>query len=277
MITARKKTRKGQAMLVLVLITMISALAIGTSVVVRSIVSSKGTSFFSQNELAFNAADSGVELALKDVRTKIEQGQDPSTAGTTGQFGVSNYNYTVEKLGGSNSPLTIPNISLNQNQIEVYMLTDTANGRVSKADVTWGNKAKNEVALEVNLLRDQGNSNYLLTQNTYKCPPSYIFPGADNLISDNVSFNNTDKTCTVSLTVDQFALMQAVPRFNNVTTLKVTLTPTTNRNVPVQGYLVKSNGSAGASQRSITVLYQIPSLARVFNNTLYTKEVVTTP
>lgn len=266
-----KKNCQGQAMLVLIIITMIAAITIGASIAARSIISNRQTTFNIQNESAFTLADSGVEIAIKNINDALSLNQPIPTGEFTGTLDSNTYKYEIAKEGDTTAVLNMPSFSLNKNQIEVFLL----NKKISQFTIKWAYKTAQPVPMEINYLRKEPTTEYTLVQKSYYCPDNTGTPNLDNLLTPSVDTATT--TCTVTENVgnpgSEFDLVQIVPRVNNTSKVEITITPLSGEAVPLQGYTITSSGTSGQSQRSIKVLYMLPTLARIFNNTLYAQSI----
>lgn len=266
----KNKNYNGQAMLVLVIITMIAAITIGASIAVRSIVSNRQTTFNVQNESAFSLADSGVEIAIKNINESIAAGQPIATGDFTGNIDNNSYKYTLAKEGDTTSVLNMPAFSMSKNQIEVFVLDK----KIGQFTVKWTYKAGQVVPLEINYIKKETTGEYTLVQKSYYCPSAVT--NFENLLAPNF-VDAANSNCTVTENVGQpgneYDLVQVVPRANDTPKLEVTLNPLSGQKVPLQGYTITSRGTTGESQRAIKVLYMIPNLARIFNNTLYAQSI----
>jgi len=266
--------RKGQSMLLLVVVTMIAALGIGTTIATRSMVSQKETTTSSQNEVAFNAADAGIELAISDILEAVDGGSTPASSKSVdlNNDGNSDFEYTVTEVGGlsSTGSVVVPSFNLEKDKIEVFVLNED----VASATISWSNDSSLNIPMEVNLLDETTPGNYSLVQATYNCPNGSNVPaGASPVSTDDTS--GSIRTCSVTIasidgsSFDSASLLSIVPRENPSKNVSITLNPKSGSKVPLQGYEVLASGLEGQSQRNITVLYLLPNLARLFNNTLY--------
>lgn len=162
------KSDKGQTVLILVLI-MTVALAIGLSTVQRSLSDISTSSKVEQSSRAFSAAEAGIERALQVGSTTIQlenqssaQVSDssliPCVPGTTG---------CAQGAGVQQSPLEYPPLS-KEEVAHVWLAdyTSTANPPTSayaqgSLDVYWGSSSTDKAALELTLIYyDDGTKKY---------------------------------------------------------------------------------------------------------------------
>lgn len=158
--------QKGQMILMLILI-MTVALAIGLSIVQKSLVDVSTSSKVEQSSRAFSAAEAGIEKALQPNASKIED------------FPLANSS-TIKKVEDSNLPpppkegviqaaLEYPPLA-KEDVAQVWLansseaLPDCSAGAVcynqSTLDVYWGNSQTDEAALEVTLIHHDVASGY---------------------------------------------------------------------------------------------------------------------
>lgn len=266
--------KKGQAMLILVIITMVAALGIGATVASKSVLDQRKSSLNTQSEGAFSAADAGVEEAIKNVKAALVSGVDPSTpTAVTNALEDAEYSYNIKEVGNKNQTVTIPRFDLSKDQVEVFNL----GGNVDKFDVEFRGK----LAMQVNLYKQDlvTPGNYVLMQSYYRCA-GYNEPASGSGVVDATLVDAATSTCKIenvsalNASNEGYDLLTVVPIGNKASRIQVTLYPDSPKTVPLQAYEIDATGTIDQSHRTIKVLYMVPSLARIFNNTLYAQDIV---
>lgn len=231
--------KSGQVILILVIVTMISALGVGISLVSRSVTSERETVYTVQNDQAFSCAEAGIETFIDCINNHPYTTETCYMTGGNGALTTCGFSYTGSEI---RSPVEFK--VLEKDQTEVLILED----KVSSVTITWNQVAEQD--LEVNLL-DGGVGGYALTQAHYG------------------SANCSGTSCSVTIPTNIYNLMQITPRINRAENMVIVLTASGADPVPVQAYNIKSTGTAGQSLRNITVNYMPPHPGRVFNDAVY--------
>lgn len=247
----------GQAMLLLVIVTMIASLGVGLSLATRSIISERETVYNVQNEQAFNAAEAGLEVALK----KVKEGIYDSASDL--DLDSAKYSYDISTVGNVLSSVTTPAFNLDKDKTDVFELADV----IRRIDVYWARDGSDIPAIEVNLLEDVGGGTYNLAQTSYGwCNPDDSSNGLDT----SANWDAGKGSCKLAnINTSNYALLQVTARKNNAKNVEIVLTPKSGKKVPVQGYKIVAAGDAGQSRRNITAFYRPSDIRRLFNNTFY--------
>lgn len=149
-----KNTQKGQLIVTLILV-MAVALAIGLSVIQKSLVDISTSTKVEQSSRAFSAAEAGIEKALKDgglAVNFIETGSSATVEGTTDWIPLA------AAANSQQAPLEYPLLS--KEEVAQVWLADpdsTSNPpaefyKRSVLDIYWGNSSEDKAALEVTLI-----------------------------------------------------------------------------------------------------------------------------
>jgi len=191
---------------------------------------------------------------------------------------IDDFEYSITEVGGPGTNIVnVPPFNLEQDKPEVFLL-DT---NVSHISLSWSNDSSLLIPLQVNMLSRTAKGYDLLSQKTYLCGdpglPSYATPSNGIAPSGN-SDDGSTRTCSISLSGPDLltsSLLSIVPILNPSENITVTLTAGPSSSIPLQGYKILASGLEGQSQRNITVLYMLPNLAKLFNNTVLTGSIGT--
>ncbi len=155
---------KGQLILTLILV-MTVALAIGLSVVQKSLVDVSTSTKVEQSSRAFSAAEAGIEKALKGDTGGVNF---PDTGSKTTAVVDTNLIPCTPGVGscplGQQDPLQYPPVA-KEDVVQVWLANYTsttnpppAHYTQSSLDVYWGNSDDDKAALELTLVYHDGNA-----------------------------------------------------------------------------------------------------------------------
>lgn len=258
------KNKSGQATLIIVLAIMLIGLGIGIATFGRSTTTLRESTYNVQSEQAFSCAESGIDNAIQCIS---------NNPGADSDFIVSNCSLNPGKVDPAdpNSCEFVTSLqkltdsmgfSLQKDQTEVIVL----NGAVSSADVNWSLNDSTGNLLEINVLTSDGSGGYNIKQLLVGCG-SPLFPDTTKGNPLDASGCSTGGSLLSSIGGAEY--LQLTAREDNVDDIQVTL----NGTPPVQGYNIVSKGTQSLAQRELEVNYMLPSILRLFNNTLYASSV----
>lgn len=249
---------KGQVILILIVI-MTVALAIGLSVVQKSLIDVSTASKVEQSSRAFSAAEAGIEKAISsespvgisdlgnnskidsvNMREVPEAGQaleyPPLAKEEVAQVWLANYN------SSSNPPTTY----YTQNSLDVY----------------WGNSPTDKAAIELTLVYyNSTESKYASIKWYLDSGPRVDTNGFDGVPCTGYSIGSNPYQCykrLENLPTSGLMLIRARLLYNS-TSQAFAVKPTSGYSLPPQARLFASTGSSGETQRKIQVfqLYKV--------------------
>lgn len=264
---------KGQIILTLILVMSV-ALAIGLSVVQKSLVDVSTSTKVEQSSRAFSAAEAGIEKALGGDPSGVnfsDIGSKTTAVSDTGLIPCIPGATDCSPAGSRQDPLEYPPIA-KEDVVQVWLAdyqSDTNPPRIgysqSTLDVYWGNSATDRAALELTLVyhnvtqyvsrkwyldqivRSPVNnfeqvttcSGYTLGPNSYQCKETIdSLPSGLMLLRARLLYNTTSQPLAV----------QAVGTCGQ------------DCSIPPQARNITSTGAAGETQRKIQ-LFQVNKVA----------------
>lgn len=289
-----KKASSGQALLLL-LLSMGAILTVVLSVASRSITDVSITSKDEESLRAFSAAEAGVERALI---------APPSGGGT-----VSNEVDTSTQKPSSYAAVVTPNVPVNGyvypvalssgDTGTVWFVDHTSTGAIdnncngntcykgASIDVCWGRPGGQNVAIEVSVLYSAGG-NLEIGRGAYD--PDSVRRGSNRFSSPAIA-GTTSTPCTIAgrtfafQTTVNFSSLSSnltAPVYNGNGAMKfmrVRLLYNTGeeffgvrtlaRDLPSQGQLVSSTGTAGNATRKVEVVNLYPEMPSIFDAALF--------
>lgn len=290
--------QKGQIILVLILI-MTVALAIGLSIVQKSLVNVSTASKVEQSSRAFSAAEAGVEKALKGDTTlqsfsgslsSIKEITDTGLKPAVAAAGTRQAVFEIE------SPLAKEDIAhvwladLNSSSNPPAAFYDPPSPNPRTLDVYWGNSSTDKAALELTLVYFDGTSYksrkwYLddisATRNppngfdTVSCPGTYQFGTntyqCKKTLGDGTGVNNASLPSGLMLirarllynTTPQLFAVQAAGTCGSACSL------------PPQARTIFSTGSSGETQRRIKVFQKNKVVPQFFDYAIFSAGEIT--
>lgn len=260
------KARKGfAAMIVTISVTALLGV-IGLYAVLDYQKSQKEGVYNIQGDLAFQCADSAVEIGANCIENALDGGSNPTTCAASTTVLDSSvdascvFDYTVSEI---TTPILFPILTTDITEI---VLVD---GSSTSLDVSWKTDFSAGNVLEINLYEDTGGGTYdLIKQYDYSCEYSGgSFIAADYPVDSDP---HCELPSSIDLTTDSFALIQITPRYERAIELEVSI----GGDTPIQGYMITANGDAGTVGHTLQAAYMLKNLARVFNATFYANEVV---
>lgn len=251
------KNQKGQVILILILV-MTVALAIGLSVIQRSLSDISTSSKVEQSSRAFSAAEAGIEMVLSGGNPgNISVGDNSSTTVTdSGSLPQANAALEYPPLGKEE----VAEVWLADPRADLPNCTGYTCYTKTFLDVYWGNPtASDKAALELTLVY------YDSSLNQYKSLKWYL----DNDSAGRIATNNFDPvTCSASTPPGSSTAYQCKKTINslptglmllrarllyNSTSQPVAIAPTDGGSLPPQARIIESTGIAGETQRKIRV------------------------
>jgi len=289
-LTMEKMDNKGETVLILILV-MTVALAIGLSVVQKSLVDVSTASKVEQSSRAFSAAEAGVEKALAESTTTTHV--TPTFSDNSSQVTAivdSGLMPTVPATGDQQVVLEFPPLT-KEGVAQVWLadFNSTTNPPAAfytqnSLDVYWGNSSQDQAAIELTLVYYDGsiykpnkwyldqinrgngfevvtcNGNNLVGVNTYQCKKTLDFssikianPSATwMLLRARLLYNTTSQPIAV----------QAVGTCGQPCSL------------PPQARSITSTGASGETQRRVQVFQQSKTIPFFFDYAIFSTGII---
>lgn len=260
-----RKHKSGQAMLLLVLIALVASLGLALSVANRSNLQQRGSAYNVQGEQAYSAAESGLEAMLDYFSGNNPNCNNPQSQSLSNSIGNGQYSVNFTCVGGSNTgDVTTAEFTLAKDTPEIFHLDK----KVKNVIVNWGNQGSSEPAMEISLY--DTTSPYSYEERSYYWNES----GTSNLERPQWSNNKSevDLGTDFKVSINNQSLLQLTARYADAQKVTVKFLRATGKKVPLQGYLITSEGTAGASKRTIVAFYRPADIGNVVNNILYTSK-----
>lgn len=290
------KNQKGQVLLLLILV-MTVALAIGLSIVQKSLVDISTASKIEQSARAFSAAEAGVEKALKgdinvqnfienksSIKEIVDTGLIPAVPANNTRQDALEYDSPLAKedvaqvwLADFSSPINPPPPFYTQNDLDIY----------------WGSSSEDKAAVEVTVIyfgRDQNPPGQTDTispsMNKYRSLNWYFdHQSADRnppnrFVGVNCTGNYTPQGATTSYQCKKtltalpsgLKLLRARLLYNTTSQpFAVSAVGTCGRacSLPPQKRVIVSTGAAGETQRRVRVSQFLNVVPFYFNYALF--------
>jgi len=260
------RNKKGQTLIIVVL-TMMMALAVGISISSRFLKSVNVTTRSDSSNRALAVAEALTERLLVKPYATLKGYIDFGNCGTecalsiNGTDGVLATASAVLSYVGNDSN-SLP-VSLKRDKVtEVYLTGYTANKTLS---VCWNNpQSGGEGSVAGFLVYDTGGSTYVLSNFAYNSLNSvYSSNGFSQAVSD---FGYTNCFNIVGQTTPKLLRLKSV--YNDVEAYVI---PAAGATIPVQGILIKSTGTVQNSTRVISVTKSNSYLPIPFDYTIQVK------
>lgn len=253
----------GQIVLILILVMSVG-LAIGLSVIQRSLSDISTSSKVEQSSRAFSAAEAAIENKLKGGTGSVAF----SEIGSTAQVSGGDLDPALPGAGSRQSPLEFPPLS--REESATIWLTDYPSSvnpppdfyKQSTLDVYWGNSSTDQVALELTLVYYSGGSyssrKWFLDHNITRNPDNRF----EKLPCSGYTLGTKQYQCQKTLSglpVTGQMLLRARLLYNSSSQpLAVQGTGTCGRDcsLPAQARTIDSTGTAGVTERRLQ-LFQL--------------------
>ena len=271
---------RGQTVLITVLVLTI-ALTVALSLMRRSTTDVKTTQQLEESARAFSAAEAGIEDVLKRA------------SGTTGTIqganGPVSFETTYTTIGGSSAAYTYPTTTEMGEVATIWLVPHTANGLLDETgteqycqaagactiDICWEQQTGAKTAMEVVILLKNTTGLYTVRRKafdpstvTVRIGNNFTRLGASDGIQDACGRTGVYKR-TITLPTDD-GMMLALrirPYYNKA---QFSVTPTSSRTLPSQGFEVSSVGKVDSGvTRKITVKKQYDAPVSIFDYVLY--------
>lgn len=268
------KRQKGQIVLLLILV-MTVALAIGLSVIQRSLSDISTASRVEESSRAFSAAEAGIETALGTGSIGL------LTLPNNSEADVTNSDWGPEIQSGTTgpqSPLEYPPLGKEETAHVWFADPDsTANPptpvyKQQTLDVYWGNSSTERAALELTIVYYDSNGNQYKSQKLYldqiiRTPPNNFDTTAD-CSGDNAktptppgSFKNYQCYKSINLPASPAQLMLLRARLLYNTTYQPFAAQATGTcglscSLPGQARTLTSTGTFGKTQRKVQLFQE---------------------
>lgn len=242
------RNQKGQTLIIVVL-TMMMALAVGVSVSSRFLKSVNVTTRSDSSNRALAVAEALTERLLAKPYATLKGYIDFVNCGTecaltiNGTDGVlAIASAVLSYVGNSPSPLSV---SLKRNKvIEVDLTGYTANKTLS---VCWNNpQSGGEASITGFLIYDTGGSTYVLSNFAYNSLNSVYSSNGFSQSAGNYGYTNCFNIA--GQTTPKLLRLKSV--YNDVEAYVI---PAAGANIPVQGILIKSTGTVQNATRVVSV------------------------
>jgi len=275
----------GQAVLVVVLV-MVVALTIGLAISGRSVTDIKMSAQMEESQRAFSAAEAGIETALL------------SGAGGSGMAGNASYNVKVSDT--DKTEFVFPDKIPADEPYQIWLVKwDDLNTKVYDKDgikIVWGNQNSNWAndnntpAIVITIVYKDGNeykfgkyaldprtdrNNHFCLSNGNNCS------GVSNWNTNGETINGkTPKTLQFSADIDlsnfrglgkTLQLLRMKLLYNNNGQL-LGVKALDSGELPSQGKVIESTGTAGETTREVNVLELGPSLPTAFDFSIFSEE-----
>ncbi|PJC23995.1 hypothetical protein CO058_00380 [candidate division WWE3 bacterium CG_4_9_14_0_2_um_filter_35_11] len=251
------KHKSGQAALIIVIVTMVTALGVAISSITQSNLNLKETVYSTQSDQAQACSEAGSERALSEITSAEESGGSVPTSLTTedtGDYEIDNctYNVTITNYPCSNSdPLCDNKVfipSLSENSVQQINVNS---GSGKKIDIQFTNNSVVNASLAVYLYKSDSVQRLM-----YHCGSPSDAP------NDFTSLSPTNGVCTISdLSTVGVSLVRFRPLY---TSMSITVSDTGVEGTQ-SGYLIQSKGISGSVQRNIAVYRYFSQLPSVFD------------
>lgn len=255
------KREKGQIILILILVMSVG-LAIGLSVIQRSLSDIQTSTRVEQSSRAFSAAEAAIENKLKGGAGTVNFTEIGSTAAVSGGDPAP----AEVPAGSQQAPLEFPPLSREETaHVWLADYTSTANPppgfyRQSTLDVYWGNSASDRAALEVTLIYFSGgyqSKKWFLDHNITRTPDNRF----EKVACSGYSVGANQYQCKKTLDSLPAGLMLIRARLLYNSTpqppaFQATGTCGRDCSLPPQSRSIVSTGTAGETKRSLQLFQQ---------------------
>lgn len=271
--THRKKVQprllinsSGQALLVVVLLVVV-VLTVGLSLAARSITNVRQSDEEDNSQRAFSAAEAGIELALSNTRQSFDGEFEEGTTFSVSKQAVSSPEYIV-----NNGSVVEMNDAVDVwlAPYPSYLPTYNGNIIISFGDVDEGVRC-NQAALAITLIR--GTTTAPVVSN-FAYDPCITRNNSFQVVTREgrfgISSGENEYRFQIPLTgIADGLLLRIIPIYHNT---PITVSAV-NQNLPVQGTVIESIGTAGETKRKIVVVKDNPKIPiEMFPFVLFTPE-----
>ena len=268
--------QRGQALLIVVLV-MVIALTVGLSLVSRSITNLRSTTEQENSQRAFSAAEAGVEQALKIEGTGALV---PERTFTENNATIESVN--VQEVKGSNFLLYGGNNIVKNDGADIWLSdysTDSNERFLNAQDVNvrilWGESATDcsNAGMDISVITttDTGNPRANAQIIRYAYDPCSTRRSVNSLssptdLSSPVSIGNVSFYQSIVIPVQKGLLIRIAPIFQNAKigvqgyTYNASGALDASKDLPPQGRLIDSVGSAGDTKRKVRFFQGYPAL-----------------
>ena len=257
------KKQKGQILLALILVMTI-ALAIGLSVIQKSLVDVSTSTKVEQSSRAFSAAEAGIERALQIGSTTVTFPENDSTADVTDTGLIP----AAVPINTQQEPLIYPPLS-KEEIAQVWLSDPDANlpnctapfvcYKQSSLDVYWGNSTTDKAALELTLVYYDGSkytSRKWYLDHTFTRTPANNF---EQQACSGYSVGSNTYQCKKSLTglpSSGLMLIRARLLYNSSSqpfAVQAVGICGSDCSIPPQARILESVGTSGETERKVSV------------------------
>lgn len=273
-----KRINKGQALLIVLLITLVG-LTVGLSVVSRSLTNIKISTQTEESDRAFAAAEAGVEEALR-----------LGSAPPAGTVGDASYTVQLNQVGGGIAPFLFPTKITKDEVASIWLVNHRDDGSLEETplypangtiSVCWGENTTlddSTPAIKADIIYKVG-SDYKIGRGVYdpKRDRENSFEDVTNKSGGNCAaegktqaFRKDIKFSDLGIPGGAILELLRLRVFYNETTVAVA--PLGGASLPLQGKMVESTGTLGGISRKIKVFESYPSLPPIFDYVLFSGE-----
>lgn len=258
------KNQKGQVILVLILV-MTVALAIGISVIQRSLSDISTSSKIEQSSRAFSAAEAGIERTLATGDTSVLMLQNNSQAQTIDTQLIP----AVPASGTRQDPLEFPPLAKEETAQGWLANPDSPLNppagfyKQNSLDIYWGNSSTDRAALELTLIYYDSGGGLYRSQKWYLDNASATRNPANNFeqVTCTGGYSLAGYQCkkTISSLPTGLMLIRARLLYNTSSqpfAVQAVGTCGADCSLPPQARIIVSIGTAGTTQRKVK-LFQI--------------------
>jgi hypothetical protein len=258
---------------VVIMLILVVVLTIGLAAVTRTITNVREASTSERSSRAFSAAEAGVESILRQdlgaltqgsgqasVSLDLGSGKSQVTVFRNGGFGTEGMSYQPVKAVAKDDTIQI-NLANYVGPITLdWTLTNESSENASGASC---GTATGPAALAITVIKDQ-SSNYEVQRYNYNPSNS---SGCNNNFSVSGASTSPGFRSTTQLTITaNTALMRITPIYNKAT---LRITPAPSLALPVQAYVIRSEGTNGDTKRVVEVEKSIGSLPTLFDYVIF--------
>lgn len=282
--------QKGQLVLTLILVMSV-ALAIGLSVIQKSLVDISTSTKVEQSSRAFSAAEAGIEKALQVGSTAVEFGNNSKAeVSYSGLIPcVPGAPECAQTSGQRQAPLEFPPLS-KEEVVQVWLAdyNSVANPpayyyKQTSLDVYWGNSTEDKAALDLSLVyydgskyeSSKGLKQWYLDHSVTRTPSN----GFDQVACSGYTLGSSTYQCKKTIGVSPDPALPA-----NLVLLRARLLYNTNSqpfavqavnncgidcSLPPQARIYDSVGVSGEAQRSVRLFQQNKVLPPYFDYAIF--------
>jgi Tfp pilus assembly protein PilX len=275
------RDQSGQVVLITLLVLTI-ATTVALSLISRTTTDTRITAQVEESSRAFNAAEAGVEEALKSgVGTNGAQVLTPGVSYTVSVASIGNavgvYEFPKKTLKGVTETLWL--VAHDVNGVPVIAPTYTA----PSIDVCWSSESVTPAMVVTVLYRESSDSSYRVVKaafdpDTLRSPPNQFtqtyVPGGcggntNTTYKETITFNAL--SASIDPTVDTVIALRIRPVYSDA---KLAIDAGTTV-LPLQGNRIESTGTTSTgTNRKIVVYQQYRSASTVFDAALYSQGMI---